>query len=200
MDVTRYCGLSKFVLPASFSDALSYYEVICKLVSEYNTLVDNVNALLDDFEDKSKAYTDEQIAKAKEEIDAKAIELQNAYDQFVAQTDNNIKVLSDSFKALEQSVDEAIVGVNARTDLAIKQNNEYIFEKIANEQLDIKLLNPFTGEMDTIQEMVNYLSAFHFTNAITYDQLVAKNITYDQLIELEITYTQLVTDGASLIP
>ena len=199
MDVTNFCGVSKFVLPASFSDALSYYEVICKLASEYNSLVDNVNTLLANFEDKSKAYTDEQIAKAKEEIDAKAIELQNAYDQFVTQTDNNIKVLNDSFNALRNDMDEAIVGVNARTDMAIKQNNEYIFEQIAKEQLDIKVLNPFTGELDTVQEMFDYLAAFHFTNSLTYDQLVAKNITYDQLVDLNITYTQLVTDGASLI-
>ena len=199
MELSRPCSASKFVLPATFGDAISYYEEVCRLVAEYNSLVDFVNQSLEGFEDESKAYTDQQIAKAREEIDAKAIELQNAYDEFVQLTDNNIKVLQDSFKALENSVDESIIGVNARTDAAIAQNNEYILEQIANEQINLKVLNPFTGERDTLQEMIDYLSSFHFNNALTYDQLVAKNITYDSLIALSITYTQLVTDGASLI-
>ena len=199
MGLSRPCYASKFVLPATFGDAISYYEEVCRLVAEYNSLVDFVNQSLDGFEDESKEYTDQQIAKAREEIDAKAIELQNAYDEFVQLTDNNIKILQDSFKALENSVDESIIGVNARTDAAIAQNNEYILEQIANEQINLKVLNPFTGEQDTLQEMIDYLSSFHFDNALTYDQLVAKNITYDSLIALSITYTQLVTDGASLI-
>lgn len=200
MGLSRPCYASKFVLPATFGDAISYYEEVCRLVAEYNSLVDFVNQSLEGFEDESKAYTDQQIAKTREEIDAKAIELQNAYDEFVQLTDNNIKILQDSFKALENSIDEAIIGVNARTDAAIAQNNEYILEQIANEQINLKVLNPFTGEQDTLQEMIDYLSSFHFNNALTYDQLVAKNITYDSLVALSITYTQLVTDGASLIP
>lgn len=194
------CPRSKFVLPASFSDALSYYEQICKLVAAYNSLVDFVNTSLGGFVDTSKEYTDQKIAEARVEFDQKAAELQTAYDQFVALTDNNIKVLQDSFKQLETNMEQAIVGVNARTDLAIQQNNEYLLDLIAKDQLNIKVLNYFTGEYVSVQEMFDYLSQFHLQNAITYEQLASRNITYDGLVALNITYTQLATDGSGLIP
>lgn len=194
------CPRSKFVLPASFSDALSYYEQICKLVAAYNSLVDFVNTSLDGFVDTSKEYTDKKIAEARVEFDQKAAELQTAYNQFVALTDNNIKVLQDSFKQLETNMEQAIVGVNARTDLAIQQNNEYLLDLISKEQLNIKVVNYFTGQLISVQSMFDYLSQFHLTNAIDYSTLEGRNNTYDELIALDITYTQLATDGGQLIP
>ena len=194
------CPLSKFVLPASFGDALSYYEQVCKLLKAYNSLVDFVNKSLQGFEDNSKAYTDQKIAEAKVEFDKKAYELQVAYDQFIEQTDNNLQALTIAFNQLRNDMAAEIVGVNARTDAAIAQNNEYIFEKIGQELIDAKVVNYFTGEMVTLQEMFDYLAQFHLTNALDYTTLAARNNTYTQFAALNITYTQLATYGGTLVP
>lgn len=194
------CPRSKFVLPASFSDALSYYEQICKLVVAYNSLVDFVNTSLDGFVDTSREYTDQKIAEARVEFDQKAAELQEAYDQFTEQTDSNLQALTIAFNQLRTDMDAEIIGVNARTDAAIQQNNEYIFEKIGQELIDAKVVNYFTGQLVTLQQMFDYLAQFHLTNAIDYETLAGRNNTYTQLVALDITYTQLATDGGTLIP
>lgn len=152
----------------------------------------------------ANAYTDQKFAEVLQVVNEQLIvfrnELQSDYDQFVTQTDNNIQVLQGDFNQLRQDMAAQIEGVNARTDAAIEQNNEYIFEKIGQELIDAKVINYFTGELVTLQEMFDYLAQFHLTNAIDYDTLAGRNNTYDQLVALNITYTQLATDGGALIP
>ena len=171
-----------------------------KNVDEIASLQEQVNGYLN----AANEYTDQKFAEVLRVVNDQLVvfrnELQADYDQFVTQTDNNIQVLQGDFNQLRQDMAAQIVGVNARTDEAIEQNIEYIFEKIGHELINAKVINYFTGELVTLQEMFDYLAQFHLTNAIDYDTLAGRNNTYDQLVALNITYTQLATDGGSLIP
>lgn len=171
-----------------------------KNVDEIASLQEQVSGYLN----AANAYTDQKFAEVLQVVNDQLVvfraELQADYDQFVTQTDNNIQVLQGDFNQLRQDMAAQIEGVNARTDAAIEQNNEYIFEKIGQELIDAKVINYFTGELVTLQEMFDYLAQFHLTNAIDYDTLAGRNNTYDQLVALNITYTQLATDGGALIP
>lgn len=171
-----------------------------KNVDEIASLQEQVSGYLN----AANAYTDQKFAEVLQVVNDQLVvfrnELQADYDQFVTQTDNNIQVLQGDFNQLRQDMAAQIEGVNARTDAAIEQNNEYIFEKIGQELIDAKVINYFTGKLVTLQEMFDYLAQFHLTNAIDYDTLAGRNNTYDQLVALNITYTQLATDGGALIP
>lgn len=171
-----------------------------KNVEEIASLQEQVDGYLN----AANAYTDQKFAEVLQVVNDQLVvfrnELQADYDQFVTQTDNNIQVLQGDFNQLRRDMDAQIIGVNARTDAAIEQNNEYIFERIGQELIDAKVINYFTGELVTLQEMFDYLAQFHLTNAIDYDTLAGRNNTYDQLVALNITYTQLATDGGALIP
>lgn len=171
-----------------------------KNVDEIASLQEQVSGYLN----AANEYTDRKFAEVLQVVNDQLVvfreELQSDYDQFVTQTDNNIQVLQGDFNRLRQDMAAQIKGVNARTDAAIEQNNEYIFEKIGQELIDAKVINYFTGELVTLQEMFDYLAQFHLTNAIDYETLAGRNITYDQLVALNITYTQLATDGGALIP
>lgn len=171
-----------------------------KNVEEIASLQKQVSGYLN----AANAYTDQKFAKVLQVVNEQLIvfrdKLQADYDQFVTQTDNNIQVLQGDFNQLRQDMAAQIVGVNARTDAAIQQNNKYIFKKIGQELIDAKVINYFTGELVTLQEMFDYLAEFHLTNAIDYDTLAGRNNTYYQLVALNITYTQLATDGGALIP
>lgn len=100
----------------------------------------------------------------------------------------------------EQYAENLFVIANNRTDLQIARNNEYIFREIEDNILaNITVINYFTGEHTTVQDMFDYLASLHLQNAITYDGLRDKNLTYDELIAKSITYTELVKNGSTLL-
>lgn len=177
------------------------------LLKQVKSNVEAIKSLqeqVDGYLNAANEYTDQKFAEVLRVVDDQLIifraQLQADYDQFVEQTDNNIQVLQGDFEQLRKDMDAQIIGVNARTDEAIKQNNEYLEELFSSGKFQQKVVNYFTGELVTLQEMLDYLAQFHLTNAIDYDTLAGRNNTYDQLVALAITYTQLATDGGALIP
>lgn len=177
------------------------------IIQQIKQNVDNIISLTEQvsgYLNAANQYTDQKFQEVLQVVNQTLVDfredLQSDYDQFVTQVDNNLIVLQRDFQQLRDDMDAEIVGVNARTDAAIEQNNEYIFEKIGQDLIDAKVVNYFTGQLVTLQQMFDYLAMFHLTNAIDYDTLAGRNNTYTQLVALNITYTQLATDGGALIP
>lgn len=177
------------------------------LLKQVKSNVEAIKSLqeqVDGYLNAANEYTDQKFAEVLRVVNDQLIifraQLQADYDQFVEQTDNNIQVLQGDFEQLHEDMNAQIIGVNARTDAAIKQNNEYLEELFSSGKFQQKVVNYFTGELVTNQEMFDYLAQFHLTNAIDYDTLAGRNNTYDQIVALNITYTQLATDGGALIP
>lgn len=177
------------------------------IIQQIKQNVDNITSLTEQvsgYLNAANQYTDQKFQDVLQVVNQTLVDfredLQADYEQFVTQVDNNLIVLQQDFQQLRDDMDAEIVGVNARTDAAIEQNNEYIFEKIGQELIDAKVVNYFTGQLVTLQQMFDYLAQFHLTNAIDYDTLAGRNNTYTQLVALNITYTQLATDGGALIP
>lgn len=200
MDWNPVIPLCQESLPAVFDDSLSYYEAVCKVAGSFNKLVEYVNTSLEGFVDSSREYTDEAIANARVEFDQKAEELQNDYNAFVNLVDNNIQALQLDINKIDNKVTTGIAGANAYTDAKIEQNNDFIFDQISSQLVDIKVINFFTGEKVTVQEMFDYLCSLHLQNAINYKELIRRNNNYTQLAGLNMSYTNLVKFGSTLIP
>ena len=205
--VSKYVGKCQPILPAVYEDSLSYYESICKLIAKINELVDTVNNIKVDMLDEANAYTDEEIRKMESRVNdavnsviALKQEIENEFDDFKNITNETLNEFSEKIDLLYDHVNDIVYSINARTDLVIKQNNEFIFKEIENNVLkNITVINYFTGENVSVQEMFNYLSMFHLENAMTYAMLYTKNITVDFLINKNITYTELVRNGNTLL-
>ena len=100
----------------------------------------------------------------------------------------------------ERKAESLFIIANNRTDLQIERNNEYIFREIEDNILaNITVINYFTGERMSVQDMFNYLASLHLQNAITYNGLRDKNLTYTELIAKSISYTELVKNGSTLL-
>ena len=82
--------------------------------------------------------------------------------------------------------------------LLIQQNNEYLLSEMETYLNQIKVINYFTGELVTIQDMFNYLASLHLTDSIDYDEMALRAKTYSQLALLNITYTNLALHGNTL--
>ena len=188
------------VLPLVYDEALSYYEQVCKLYDAYNDFVDKVEEAISNFNDESKAYTDSKVAEAFADIQAQSDALRRDYEQFVTLVNSNINLFQSQLDTTSAKLEAEIIGVNARTDVAIEQSEERILAYIGTQALNnIKVLDPFSGNYVTIQYMIEYLSGLHMTGAATYDEIFGANISYDEMVAKDKTYTEWATNGHEYI-
>lgn len=130
------------------------------------------------------------------ELSEDVTETLEAYDQRITNFENSV---NNKIAAIRQDLVNAINAVNELTDLKIEQNNTWLLNEISQNVGDLfQVLNPFTGTYMSIQEMIDYLSAFHINDAIDYDTMALRALTYNQFNALNITYTDLTLHGNTL--
>lgn len=116
-----------------------------------------------------------------------------AYDAII--TAFQISV-NNQLNAIRADLVNSINAVNALTDTKIEQNNIYLINEIMQNIGSVfTVLDPFTGETVTIQQMVDTLAAFHITDGIDYATMAARALTYAQFNALNLTYSQLLLHG-----
>lgn len=191
------------VLPTTFSNSLSYLEMVSKLYNKLEEVIAEVNDIDQDAIEAALDEMREEIASFKIETDAKYAELDEKYQTLYAELNDSIIDLADSTAASLEELDGKIYALGESLkdimDIKIEENNEYIFNTIGSEIIGIKVLNYFTGEKVTIQEMFDYLAQLHATDGITVTELINKQKTVNALIALKFTYTQLAQNGKNII-
>ena len=194
------------ILPIVYSEALSYMEALSQYCEKLNEVIELVNNVGDGILEQANAYTDAKVQEqiqlindAVEEVNELAEDLQIQFDRLSESVQTRIDVLNQEFENFKDVMIADIQAVNARTDLAIQQNNEYLLEQMPTYLAGIKVINFLTGEEKSIQGMFDYLCLLHTQNSITYGELAEREITYGALIDLHMTYGQLVMNGGSII-
>lgn len=192
----KSCNNAIKVLPLVYDEALSYYEQVCKLYDSYNKFVETINQAIENFNNESKAYTDKKVADAFADIQKQSDNLRADYESFVTLVNSNLNLFQTQLDTTAEKLEAEVIGVNARTDVAIEQSEERILKYIGDQAFSsIKVLDPFSGNYVTIQYMIEYLSSLHMTGAATYDELKGANITYNDMISKDKNYTEWATDS-----
>lgn len=194
------------MLPTVYDDSLSYIEVLSRLSRKVNEVIDRVNSFEEDIYNTTKEYVDNKIAteiailkgeleQFKQNITAQ----QNGFEQNVNGAINNINQRIEEFN---RTIQANYAAMQAYTNNAIERNNEYIFDRIGQGLLDIRVVNLFTGQKVTVQEMFDYLANFHLTNAITVSRIADLQRTVNTVISYGTvngkTCTDIVTDGYAI--
>ena len=208
MNVDKFSlGCTAKVLPLVYDDSISYYEEVCRLVKKINELVDALNNAKLDILEEANSYTDTQIANARSEFDAKVKEIEELerrlaeqYYDFTNVVNAHIQFISNEVNRIDNKIDDEIIGANEYTNQAIKNNNEYLIDQLSQGVRNFTVINFFTGEKVTVQNMFDTLAQLHIQNPMTYDIYANKNISYSALSLLNIDYTELVMKGNELIP
>lgn len=169
------------------------------LIRRYKELLETVEGLSESILAEANDYTDRQLANYQRQINALVNQIEADFTAFVSTVNNTLDIMRAEIAASQQRIDIKIAAVNARTDTLFEIYDEQIKDYIAGQVIDIKVLNYFTGEYVTVQEMFNYLSAFHSTDGITVNDLIAAANTYNTLIAYSMTYTDLATSGGTII-
>ena len=156
--------------------------------------------------EEANAYTDEkvsnfnnQILSLRNEFESFKSEINASQASFETQIINMINLLDLRFAKLVEVVNARIEAAKEYTDLAILREHEKILEDVAKGFSGFKVINYFTGERTTIQDMFDYLANFHLNNAITVKQLIARDKTVNELIALNATYTDIAVNGGTII-
>lgn len=190
-----------------FPHTRNYDSDLRELIAEVRELIKSVNNISEEILKEAKEYTDEQLAGYQEQVEAIKAELESemtslnqAFELLKASVNVSIGIINDNIDDLRNDMVANIAAVNARTDLAIEQNNEYILSEVGRFLSQIKVLNYFTGEYVTIQEMFDYLARLHATDGITVAELASREKIVNELIALNMTMTQLAMNGKNIIP
>lgn len=168
---------------------------------------------IDSFEDtvlkKANAYTDSEILKLSQKISAEFVDftkeitdkianIDSNYKQFVTYVNNRITLMENELVKMNDYIQTILKQANEYTRQAIINNNAYIISETTKALSTVKVINYFTGERVSIQEMFNYLCQFHLENSINYTVMASREKTYTEFNNLNMTYTDLALNGGTL--
>lgn len=176
------------------------------LLKRIKLIENQIKTIKEEIEGEIFEWVQEQLRPFEEQLNALIEEVNNlsedvtetleAYDERITDFENSV---NNKIAAIRQDLVNAINAVNELTDLKIEQNNTWLLNEISQNVGDLfQVLNPFTGTYMSIQEMIDYLSAFHINDAIDYDTMAARALTYNDFAALNITYTDLTLHGNTL--
>lgn len=164
-----------------------------------NAMQEQLDTFEGDVLDKAKAYTDEQLNARISTFENDLAEFENLVNAnmelFETNINNRVDTLeNETFPEFVTYVNKQIELMNSRIsafrayiDNRMAEYDTYIKAYIASQLLDLKVINIFTGETVSVQEMLDYLATFHLTNALTYSELNALQITYQQFNDIATT-------------
>lgn len=172
------------------------------VLEELKRLEKNVDEIIE----KQNTYTDEQVKTLKEEIynELNLLQIQidaikEGYGVLDLKIDTEVERLEKRLEDVRLSITSMYDKSKVYTDTAINKNNNYIIEEVSRGYTYIRVINYFTGESVSVQDMFDYLARLHTQDAITYTGLANKQLTYTQLDDKQITYSELATIGSSIL-
>lgn len=147
----------------------------------------------------AKAYTDEKVAAEAERANQANLELKQSVETAIRDFQNvvngTIAGFQEQLRQQDAEIDANLVAARGYTNAQIAQNNEFLMEEISKGLIDLKVLNLFTGKYVTVQEMFDYLSAFHLTGAISVAQIANAQRTVNTVVGYNATCTDIVING-----
>ena len=148
-----------------------------------------------------KDYVDEQLADLVSEFNRLKLEfadVKQATEDMEAFVAAYVIEVNTKLVNLKSYIDNQIISVNDRTDVLIASNNEMILSQLSETLRSLTVINYFTGQETSVQDMFNYLAMLHLTDSIDYDTMASRAKTYTYLAGLNISYTNLVEHGNTL--
>lgn len=179
-----YTDMHELNLDWILSEIQALEAKIKELESEYGDIDDIVDGL--------KEYTDESVEALRLQLVDDLNELSGDITNLQSALDLAIVDLTHGYQNADAQIVQDLSGVISTLDATLRA---LIDSKVAN----ITVMNYFTGQMVSAQDMFNYLAMLHVNDGINYTTLASRSKTYTQYAAYNMTYTQLVTSGNSII-
>lgn len=176
------------------------------ILRRINEIETQIKTIKEEIEGEIFIWIQEQIAPIEDELQGLINEVTSlestvettlqAYDARITTIQNN---LNAQIADIRRQLTDTSVALTNLMDTKIEQNNIWLLNEISQNVGDLfQVLNPFTGTMMPIQEMIDYLSAFHIVDGIDYDTMNTRALTYSVWNGLSMTYTDLTLHGNTI--
>ena len=176
------------------------------ILQRIKNIEDQITNIKEEIEGEIFEWVQEQLAPYEKQLQDLIAEVENleetteetlaAYD---ARIDAFVLSVNNQLTQIRNELVASIQAVNDLTDLKIDQNNTWLLNQISENVGNLfMVLNPFTGTMVTIQNMIDYLSSLHINDGIDYDTMNTRALTYADFNALGIDYTNLTLHGNTL--
>ena len=169
------------------------------VLNEVKRVSEAVDKWSDEVLAAAKTYTDIKIAAEAERSDQAILELKQSVETAIRDFQNvvngTLSGFQEQLRQQDMEIDANLVAARGYTNAQIAQNNEFIMEEISKGLIDLKVLNMFTGKYVTVQEMFDYLSAFHLTGAISVAQIGNAQRTVTTVVGYNAACTDIVVNG-----
>ena len=141
------------------------------LLNKMKELEGRLDGIIEETLALTKTYVDDRLETYQTQIESirqDIAELSKRTDTLSAHVAAEVLRLESKILEAEREAESLFIIANNRTDLQIERNNEYIFREIEDNILaNLTVINYFTGERMSVQDMFNYLASLHTENAIT---------------------------------
>lgn len=187
------------------------------IIKTMKALDEKVDSIEDRIYNKSKAYTDEQVAILRNEFNSLEDEFiafkadvnkmfaaytakqDKAFADYKALVDAQIDLLEQEIRDAKAELQTLLAQANAYTDASMQMLMLQI-PSIISEQIKTALVrNLLTGQYVTIQAMFDYLCMFHAPDALTCGEMFAKNNTCAQIIAYNKTCQEFTTSAKNFV-
>ena len=169
------------------------------VLNEVKRVSEAVDKWSDEVLAAAKTYTDIKIAAEAERSDQAILELKQSVETSIRDFQNvvngTLSGFQEQLRQQDMEIDANLVAARGYTNAQIAQNNEFLMEEISKGLIDLKVLNLFTGTYVTVQEMFDYLAAFHLTGAISVAQIGNAQRTVTTVVGYNATCTNIVING-----
>lgn len=175
---------------------------VLKILKEMDARIDELkDEILREAIEATEEYVDDKLADVLSEFaDLKSdfMVLQSNFNSLNADFIQLRDETQNKLTQLENDIINAVIGINQRTDLLLQNMYDQIFSDLSTQLSQIKVINYFTGESVSVQDMFNYLAMLHLNDSIDYDTMAYRAKTYTQLASLNINFENLIAHGNTL--
>ena len=187
------------------------------IIKTMKALDEKVDSIEDRIYNKSKAYTDEQIAILRNEFNSLEDEFiafkadvnkmfadytakqDKAFADYKALVNAQIDLLEQEIRDAKAELQTLLAQANAYTDASMQMLLLQIPPIIRDQIKTALVYNLLTGKYVTIQAMFDYLCMFHAPDALTCGDMYAKNNTCAQIIAYNKTCQEFTTSAKNFV-
>lgn len=169
------------------------------ILNEVKRVSEAVDKWSDEVLAAAKTYTDTKVAAEAERSNQANLELKQSVETAIRDFQNvvngTLSGFQEQLRQQDMEIDANLVAARSYTNAQIAQNNEFLMDEISKGLIDLKVMNLFTGTYVTVQEMFDYLAAFHLTGAISVAQIGNAQRTVTTVVGYNATCTNIVING-----
>lgn len=169
------------------------------ILNEVKRVSEAVDKWSDEVLAAAKTYTDTKVAAEAERSNQANLELKQSVETAIRDFQNvvngTLSGFQEQLRQQDMEIGANLVAARSYTNAQIAQNNEFLMDEISKGLIDLKVMNLFTGTYVTVQEMFDYLAAFHLTGAISVAQIGNAQRTVTTVVGYNATCTNIVING-----